>query len=137
MNRSEKYVFAITALMFLLIPNGFVFAGTQKYFQVRDICILNIDAVNLVKEGPDFLILNITVEGRQFRTYVGNSPRVDSAVSQVQTGPFLFIQGENVYKRLQGFFPAFIHFMGVNDLAIIKSLALVEVTEKCPSDDTE
>lgn len=98
---------------------------------IKDLCITNAQAVSMVRDAVDFMIVKITINNKEYDAYIGNHPQVDSAINQIQTGPFIMIQGENVYKSQNRFFPSYIHLMGVKDLSIIPYIEAIEAKESC------
>ncbi|MCK0068278.1 hypothetical protein [Kordiimonas laminariae] len=112
----------------------------DRRFQLEEnLCVHNIDGVEIFRNGTDFLIVKLKIKDTVLLTYMGNHPQTSvnfSALSEqlpplVQEAPFILIQGTNVYRQMNEFFPAYLHFMGVEDLSILEDLKHIQVTEKC------
>ena len=101
----RKVLWGLTVLIAASATAYFMSVRSQL-FKVADVCIQNVESVELVQSGPDFLIVSVEVEQEEYRAYVGNHPQMDPDVSVVDGIPGVYVKGQDVFKEYDQFFPS-------------------------------
>ena len=116
----------IFCLIVLYGCSGTLDTTLNREVKIKDLCISNVQNAVLIKEGVDFFLLDISIDGKIYRAYVGNHPKHLPQIISSDGNNYIFVKGTNVYKSFDIFFPAFLHIIDVKDLSVIKHINNIE-----------